>query len=270
MSQQQHQISSYGVAFTKAIRSSNLLQVRTFLFEAGLNPNACNKFGESVIHLVCRQRNHEMLGLLLEAGCSVQVCDDFGRTPLHDACWTSSPNFKLISMLLDHDPWLLCLQDCRGSTPLGYVKDDSHYRLWIEYLDQVADKYWPCIPDDVSAVSSDGPSDCPLLDKLPRVNCRTPPLVLVEPNSRPIVTTELLSSLEVIERVANGLLQPGEVKKVEGDDHQASLTRFQFEKSPGTRRISLDPMRTKGALSATSLVSVPGFPPLWWCPNGRN
>lgn len=207
---------------------------------------------------MCRQRNHEMLGLLLEAGCSVQVCDDFGRTPLHDACWTSSPNFELISMLLDQDPWLLCLQDCRGSTPLGYVKDHSHYRLWIEYLDQVADKYWPFIPDCASAVSPNGPNESARLE-LPRVISTTPPLVLVEPNSRPIVKTELLSSLEVIERVANGLLQPGEVKKVKEDDHQDPLTTVQSEKCNGTRRISLDPLGTKVALSATSLVSVPGL-----------
>ncbi|KAL3792310.1 hypothetical protein HJC23_006222 [Cyclotella cryptica] len=247
----QHQISSYGVAFTKAIRSSNLLQVRKYLFEAGLNPNACNKFGESVVHLVCRQRNHDMLGLLLEAGCSVQVCDDFGRTPLHDACWTSSPNFKLISMLLDQDPWLLCLKDCRGSTPLGYVKDESHYSLWVNYLEEVADKYWPCVPAD------DAHKNNAWLDKLTQKDSRTPPLVLMEPNSRPIPTPELLSSLSVIERVANGSLQPGDIKRVKEDNHQTSSTKLQCEKNPARIRISLEHTTSKGALSAKSLVPSP-------------
>ena len=76
---QQHQVKSYGLAFTKAVRSSNLQQIKSFVFEAGLNPNACNKFGESVVHMVCRRGCHAVLQVLIEAGCSVQVCDDFGR-----------------------------------------------------------------------------------------------------------------------------------------------------------------------------------------------
>ena len=196
---QQHQMLSYGLAFTDAIRTSNLQRAKSFLFEKGLNPNACNKFGESVVHVVCRRGNHTMLQLLLEAGCSVQVCDDFGRTPLHDACWTSEPNFELISMLLDQDPWLLSLKDRRGTTPLGYVKYDSHCRLWREYLLKVADKYWPA--HDVRA---DNTCDNELKrssDSLPTI----PPLALLEPNSRPIPDPKISSSLETLERVANEL-----------------------------------------------------------------
>jgi hypothetical protein len=195
----QHQMLSYGLAFTDAIRTSNLQRARSFLFEKGLNPNACNKFGESVVHVVCRRGNHTMLQLLLDAGCSVQVCDDFGRTPLHDACWTSEPNFELISMLLDQDPWLLSLKDRRGTTPLGYVKYDSHCRLWREYLSKVADNYWPA--HDVRTDNTSHDELKRSSDSLPTI----PPLALLEPNSRPIPDPKISPSLETLERVANGL-----------------------------------------------------------------
>lgn len=196
---QQHQVLSYGLAFTDAIRTSNLQRTKSFLFEKGLNPNACNKFGESVVHVVCRRGNHTMLQLLLEAGCSVQVCDDFGRTPLHDACWTSEPNFELVSILLDQDPWLLSLKDRRGTTPLGYIKYDSHCRLWREYLIEVADKYWPARNVDIGNICQNELKIS--TDSSPAI----PPLTLLEPNSRPIPDPKISSSLETLERVANGL-----------------------------------------------------------------
>ncbi|KAL7515559.1 hypothetical protein ACHAXN_012719 [Cyclotella atomus] len=225
----QHQVSSYGIAFTDAIRSSNYQKVKQFLFSHHLHPNACNKFGESVVHAVCRRGNHSILALLLEAGCSVQVCDDFGRTPLHDACWTSQPNFELISMLLDKDPWLLSLKDRRGTTPLGYVKYDSHCKLWMEYLKEVSDKYWPCVKDDISLPDLK-------ISSMPRI----PPLASLEPNSRPIPEPEVQSSLEVLERVANGL-NPDD----DGKGHQ--------ERPSGLiKRITHDPAKVKGLFPASS------------------
>lgn len=233
VSSQQHQISSYGIAFTNAVRSANHQKVKHFLFTHHLNPNACNKFGESVVHVVCRRGNHSILALLLEAGCSVQICDDFGRTPLHDACWTSQPNFELISMLLDKDPWLLSLKDQRGTTPLGYVKYDSHCRLWIEYLKEVADKYWPCINSDAVDGSLDlKPSSVP----------RTPPLAELEPNSRPIPNpkSRSSSSLEILELIANGM---------DPEDDSKS----QPQKACGIiRRITHEPTKVKGLFSAPS------------------
>ncbi|KAL7526427.1 hypothetical protein ACHAXR_002399, partial [Thalassiosira sp. AJA248-18] len=141
-----HQTTSYGFSLTKAIRSSDTITARSLL-SAGLHPNACNKFGESIVHAACRRSDYTMLRALLEAGSTVQVTDDFGRTPLHDACWTSSPNFDTIRLLLDQNPWLLCIMDCRGSTPPGYVRK-AHWGLWIGFLGAIADRYWPDLNDD--------------------------------------------------------------------------------------------------------------------------
>ncbi len=112
---------SYGVSLTNAIRSSDEITVRSLL-ASGLHRNACNKFGESIFHSACRRGNFAMLRALIEARSSVQVTDDFGRTPLHDTCWMSTPNFDAIRLLLDQDPWLPCIVDCRGSTPLEYMR----------------------------------------------------------------------------------------------------------------------------------------------------
>ena len=67
----------------QGVRKSDKTLIRNLL-KAGLSPNPCNKFGESIIHMICRCGNEELLKIFLEYGCNLQVCDDFGRTPLHD------------------------------------------------------------------------------------------------------------------------------------------------------------------------------------------
>ena len=67
----------------QAIRRNDTSTIRNLL-RIGLSPNPCNKFGESVVHMICRCGYVDMLEVFLEFGCNLQVCDDFGRTPLHD------------------------------------------------------------------------------------------------------------------------------------------------------------------------------------------
>ncbi len=67
----------------QGVRKSDKEMIRSLL-RLGLSPNPCNKFGESIIHMVCRCGNLGLLEVFMEYGCSLQVCDDFGRTPLHD------------------------------------------------------------------------------------------------------------------------------------------------------------------------------------------
>jgi hypothetical protein len=178
-------------------------------------------------------------------------------TPLHDACWTPSPNFQLISMLLDQDPWLLCLKDCRGTTPLGYVKDQSHYKLWMEYLKKVADKYWPCLHEDTCTATPDDSANKTEMKEAVCLRSITSPLVLLEPNSKPLPNLKLISSLDIIEQVANGLLQPGCTPDSKAPTDQTDLNKCQGQKSGdgiGIRRITLDPMRMKGAPNATGVL----------------
>lgn len=231
-----HQTKSYGVELTKAIRSSETATVR-LLLEKGLHPNACNKFGESIVHAACRRGDHSMLRTLIEAGSSVQVTDDFGRTPLHDACWTSTPNFDTIRLLLDQDKWLLSLMDCRGSTPLKYVRK-AHWALWLGFLGAIADQYWPQVDSTTSLVDLE------------------PPLALAEPNSRPLPCPRRFR-LGAVELLASGKVSPKDID----DQGQCTIEAQALQTSdvstvPATiSRITFDPLRKQG--SNGTLMSGP-------------
>mmetsp|Transcript_20605 Transcript_20605/g.44762 ORF Transcript_20605/g.44762 Transcript_20605/m.44762 type:complete len:414 (+) Transcript_20605:318-1559(+) len=251
-----HQTISYGVSLTKAIRSSDIPTARSLL-ACGLHPNACNKFGESIVHAACRRGDYEMLRALIDAQSSVQVTDDFGRTPMHDACWTSSPNFDTIRLLLDQDPWLISIMDCRGSTPLGYVRK-AHWAIWNGFLGSIADCYWPSLLNEQGEVSDQETNDKRL---------KAPPLAFLEPNSRPLPELkENVRSLEVIELLANGKLTPQDLD-IKGNSLEPSET-FQEIESAGCRtaplcsRITLDPMRQNGSNATTMMKKSLSADPL--------
>ena len=135
------QQASYGTHLVKCIRSGNKTAVREMM-RAALSPNACNAFGESVLHLVCRCGDWQMLFILLSHGASVHTADDFGRTPLHDVCWAPYPSFATVELILQEDVRLLYVTDSRQATPLSYVCRD-HWAAWRDFLRENADKYWP-------------------------------------------------------------------------------------------------------------------------------
>ena len=60
---------------------------------------ACNRFGESIVHMACRRADFEVVDFLLENIGDVWGVDDFGRTPLHDACWRPEPRFDIVTCL---------------------------------------------------------------------------------------------------------------------------------------------------------------------------
>jgi ankyrin repeat protein len=127
-------IDAYDLGVVQAIRYNDMDRLRALLRE-GKSFNACNRFGESLMHMVCRRGNVEIANFLIkEAGVDVDVRDDFGRTPLHDACWTSKPNVAIMDLLLDHvSPELLLVEDVRGHTPFQYARKE-HYEEWLNYL----------------------------------------------------------------------------------------------------------------------------------------
>jgi len=98
-----------------------------------------NRFGESLMHLVCRRGCTEMVRFLVEqlSGASpsqmLAIQDDCHKTPLHDACWTPSPNFELVELILKYAPEQVLLKDIRGNTPFDYVRKDD-YALWLRFL----------------------------------------------------------------------------------------------------------------------------------------
>mmetsp|Transcript_28054 Transcript_28054/g.42445 ORF Transcript_28054/g.42445 Transcript_28054/m.42445 type:complete len:504 (+) Transcript_28054:2-1513(+) len=195
------QKASYGVRIVQSVRQSNP-ELLEKLLKCGLSPNPCNAFGESIVHMVCRRGDSKLLKVLKDAGCSLQVTDDFGRTPLHDACWTAEPNFETVDIILDTDLRLLNVVDCRGSSPLSYVKRD-HWGKWIAYFQSKKEQYWS--PRDVSAIGEQPP----------------PPLCNERPNSRPIVDPPHATDLETAQKVAAGSVKPEEI--IRGDSSNVRL-----------------------------------------------
>jgi hypothetical protein len=67
----------------RAVRSSELERLHELKRE-GRSMDACNRFGESVLHMACRRGATPMVAFLMaDCGLQVNISDDFGRTPLH-------------------------------------------------------------------------------------------------------------------------------------------------------------------------------------------
>jgi len=82
-------IAAYDMEAVQAIRTKDVGKLRSLLQE-GKSMDACNRFGESLIHMTCRRGDIDVVRFMTEeAGVQVNVRDDFGRLPLHDATVSS-------------------------------------------------------------------------------------------------------------------------------------------------------------------------------------
>ena len=135
----QEATDAYDLNVVQAIRHNDIERLRTMLRE-GKSFNACNRFGESLIHMVCRRGNIKIATFLIKEACvDVDVRDDFGRSPMHDACWTSKPNVAIMDLLIDSvSPEMLFAEDVRGHTPFDYARKE-HYEEWYQYLSRKED-----------------------------------------------------------------------------------------------------------------------------------
>ena len=133
-------IAAFDLETVQAIRSNDLDQLRQ-LYCNGKSMNACNQFGESLLHMACRRGYSKIVDFLLrEVKVRTDRCDDFGRNPFHDALWTPNPNFDVVDLLIEFaDPTLLLSEDVRGNTPFAYARRD-HNERWIEFLEKRRDK----------------------------------------------------------------------------------------------------------------------------------
>lgn len=129
-------IEAYDLETVKAIRTNNIGLLRQLWSNGkGKSMNACNQFGESVLHMACRRGYTKIADFLLrEVKVRIDRCDDFGRNPFHDALWTSKPNFDVVDLLIEYsDPLLMLSEDVRGNTPFAYARQE-HNELWVTYL----------------------------------------------------------------------------------------------------------------------------------------
>lgn len=139
------QVSAYDKPLLNAIIDEDVETLEAMRV-AGRNMNACNRFGDSVLHMACRRGRVGSLRFLLQAcGPSVLLqTDDFGRTVMHDACWTPMPRFDIVSCVLDVDTRLLRILDKRGASPLQYVPRDQ-WPLWCAFFEARKEVYWPML-----------------------------------------------------------------------------------------------------------------------------
>ena len=127
------QIAAYSIDTIKAIRVGDISELRRLLLN-GVSFDCCNQYGESLVSMVCRKGNEEIVRFLVkEANVSLFICDDFGRTVLHDTCWTAEPAYGLLEFLLEEVPDLLLVKDVRGHTPFDYVRK-HHWGEWTSFV----------------------------------------------------------------------------------------------------------------------------------------
>eukprot|EP00752_Nemacystus_decipiens_P017518 g15701.t1 len=137
------QVAAYDKAILRAVLDEDEAALERMRV-SGRRMDACNRFGDSVLHMACRRGRAVALRFLLRATgpAGVVLSDDFGRTVLHDACWTASPRFDVASAVLDVDTRLLRTLDSRGSSPLQYVPEDQ-WPLWCAFFESRKEMYWP-------------------------------------------------------------------------------------------------------------------------------
>jgi hypothetical protein len=117
-----------------AVRRNDLQKIKALHATGQLTTNACNQFGESIMHIACHRGHFELVKYMLnEMHLSLQHKDDYNRTPLHDACWTTSPQYELVNFLLEKEPSHLLLRDLRGYAPLDYVRKNDNGK-WLRFL----------------------------------------------------------------------------------------------------------------------------------------
>ena len=134
-------LEAYGMELLTAVRNNDLETVKRLFEEEGnvfkSGVNACNRFGESILHIACRRGHLPMVQfLVVTVGLQITtIRDDYHRTPLHDAFWTSKASYDVVDFLLKQPNAmeLLLLKDKRGFTPLDYSHGEDHER-WLRFL----------------------------------------------------------------------------------------------------------------------------------------
>jgi ankyrin repeat protein len=129
----EERVAAYKIETVKAARSESVEELRK-LYASGESLDCCNRFGESLVSMVCRRGNADVVRFLVkEANVTLLLRDDYGRTCLHDAFWTAQPAKELVEFLLQEVPDLLFVKDVRGHAPLDYVRNE-HWDEWTTFF----------------------------------------------------------------------------------------------------------------------------------------
>ena len=130
------QHAAYTMEVLTPARDNNVEALKELVNEKGNQVVDCvNRFGESLLNLVCRRGFTESAEYLLseDIGLDVRSKDDFGRTALHDAMWFPTPQLEVCRWLIERDPSLLLVTDKRGNTPFQYARSED-FSTWRQFL----------------------------------------------------------------------------------------------------------------------------------------
>jgi len=127
-------MAAYDMVVVRAVQLGDLRQLRDLL-KAGRSFDACNKQGETLLHMASRRGTLETVQFLVrEAKVPLTYLDEVGRTVLHDACWRAKPDFALFDFLMHYvPPELLVAEDARGHSCLDYARKTDSKR-WHFFL----------------------------------------------------------------------------------------------------------------------------------------
>jgi Ankyrin repeats (3 copies) len=184
------QKASFGTYLIQLVKEGSLDTLEDLL-DTGLSPNPSNRHGESLVHIVCRLGQYQILQVLLDRGASVQIADDSGRTPLHEICSSINPSFHAVAMLLEVDKNMFFMTDRHGYLPLSYVPKTMREQ-WTTFLERKMDEYWP--------------RRSLLKESLGHV----PKIIQMGPNSRLLRDPENALTSELAAMVAAGTMDPEE------------------------------------------------------------
>jgi ankyrin repeat protein len=218
----QLQLVSYDAHILKMIiRDKDEHKIREML-TCGISPNACNKYGETLLHKVCKSGQDKLLQVFLDCGADVQISDGAGRTPMHDACWGSPPSLNTFELLMQQDPYLIHMMDGSGALPLSLVRKEN-YGAWNAFLVSILDIYWS--PRDAST-GNQGP----------------PPLALEKANSRPAADPDQALSIELASLVSSGKMKPEDAMEAQSvtDFDDDTSTWFEDDDEEEEDSISFD------------------------------
>ena len=125
-------VAGYDMELVRAVRNEDMEMLEEMSHDRNLE--CCNKFGESIVHTVCRRCSVDMLEFLLRKNVDIRVACEMGRNPLHDTCWTTEINFDVVKKLLEVCPDFLYICDNRNLTPLSYISSKGQWLEWNNFL----------------------------------------------------------------------------------------------------------------------------------------
>jgi Ankyrin repeat len=141
------QLEGYTMETVTAVRTNDIERLRSILSQNQPRRNvlsrACNRNGESLLHLACRRSSLDTIGFLVqEAQVDVTMVDDLGRTCLHDVCWRPNVEeaLEIASFLVQEVPQQLTTSilhrtDLRGHCCWDYVRRE-HWTVWHAFMHQ--------------------------------------------------------------------------------------------------------------------------------------